>query len=178
MAQFQPTPQTGSEPPLDWPWYGIGFGAAVKRFFKKYATFSGRASRGEYWWYALFSAIIGVVFYAVLLAFALPAMTTASSGGTPRFGAGYYAISGLLSLWGLATLVPSLALAWRRLHDTGRSGWNYLFVLIPIAGPIILLVFFASQTTQSAEQYGPPTSQPAYGYGQQSYPPEQGYTGA
>ena len=35
-------------PPLDWPWYGIGFGAAVKRFFKKYATFSGRASRGEY----------------------------------------------------------------------------------------------------------------------------------
>ena len=50
MAQYQPTPQTGAEPPLEWPWYGIGFVAAVKRFFKKYATFNGRASRGEYWW--------------------------------------------------------------------------------------------------------------------------------
>ena len=67
----------------------------------------------------------------------------------------------------------SLALAWRRLHDTGRSGWYYLFGLIPVAGPIILLVFFASQTTPSAEQYGPPTSQPAYGYDQQTYPPAQ-----
>ena len=56
-----------SEPPLDWPYYGIGFGAAITRFFKKYATFTGRASRGEYWWYALFSAIITFVLYGIVL---------------------------------------------------------------------------------------------------------------
>lgn len=177
MAQYQPTPQTGAEPPLDWPWYGIGFGAAVKRFFKKYATFNGRASRGEYWWVTLFNLIVVAVLYAFMLPGIISATTAASTGGAPEFGAGYYVVTSLLSLWSLATLVPSIAVAVRRLHDTGRSGWFYLLGLIPLVGPIILIVFFASATTPSAEQYGPPSSQGGYGgYGQQTYPPAQGYT--
>lgn len=167
----------GGEPPIEWPWYGIGFGAAIRRFFQKYATFTGRASRGEYWWYALFSAIISLVFYAILMIMTFSATAAASSSGaTPQLGAGYYVVSGVLSLWGLATLVPSLAIGVRRLHDTGRSGWYLLLGLIPFVGGIILLVFFVSGTSPAAEQYGPPTSQPAFngGYGQ-SFPPAEGY---
>ncbi len=175
----------GGEPPLDWPYYGIGFGAAIKRYFKKYATFDGRASRGEYWWVALFNGILVVVFYAIFgIIVATTAGTSSSTGSTPQLGAGYYALSSISGLYSLATIVPSLALAWRRLHDTGRSGLNYLFVLIPLVGPIIMIVFFASQTTPNAEQYGPPRSQPGYGqlpqqpYGEQPYgqqPPQQPY---
>ena len=51
-------------PPLDWPHYGIGFLPAVKRAFQKYATFSGRASRSEFWWWVLANAIVGTVLYA------------------------------------------------------------------------------------------------------------------
>ena len=175
MAQHQPTPQTGTEPPLEWAWYGIGFGAAIKRFFKKYATFSGRASRGEYWWVTLFNFLVTAVLYAFVLPGTIAAATAASSaGGAPQLGAGYYVGNGLLSLWGLATLVPSIAVAVRRLHDTGRSGWFYLLGLIPLVGPIILIVFFASATKPEAERYGPPTNNA--GYGQQAYPPAQGYT--
>jgi uncharacterized membrane protein YhaH (DUF805 family) len=166
-----------NEPPLDWPYYGIGFGDAIKRFFKKYATFTGRASRGEYWWYALFSAIVTAVLYAIVLAMTLSATTAASaSGETPQLGAGYYLVSSLLSLWGLATLVPGLALTVRRLHDTGRSGWYILLGLIPFVGGIVVLVLLIGTTSPAAEQYGPPRSQyaaPGYGppgaYGQ-SYP--------
>lgn len=179
MSQYataSPQGSTPGEPPLDWPWYGIGFGAAIKRFFKKYATFSGRASRGEYWWVVLFQFIISAVLYAFTLPSLIAATTAASQGGTaPQLGAGYYVANGLLTLWSLATLVPSLAVAWRRLHDTGRSGWYYLLGLIPLVGPIILLVFFASATTPTAERYGPPQQSAGYGapvggYGQQGYP--------
>ena len=177
MAQYQSTPQTGAEPPLEWPWYGIGFGAAVKRFFKKYATFSGRASRGEYWWFALLNIVVFAVLYAFLVPGLISASTAASTGGTPQFGAGYYLISSLVSLWSLGTLVPSIAVAVRRLHDTGHSGWFYLLVLIPFVGAIILIIFFASATSLNAERYGPPTAQGSFGgYGQQTYPPAQGYS--
>jgi uncharacterized membrane protein YhaH (DUF805 family) len=166
MAQYAPVPQAGAEPPLDWPHYGIGFGAAFKRFFRKYATFSGRASRGEYWWVALVNGLV----YLVLVAVAgVSGDADVSDNGSMSPVAS--AISGIVGLYYLAVVVPSLALAWRRLHDTGRSGWSYLFVLIPLVGPIILLVFLASRTTASAEQYGPPLSQPGYGggYGQPTY---------
>lgn len=177
MAQYQPTPQTGAEPPLDWPWYGIGAVAAVKRFFKKYATFSGRASRGEYWWIALLNVVVFAVLYALLIPGLIAASTAASTGGTAQPGAGYYVITSLLGLWSLATLVPSIAVAVRRLHDTGHSGWFYLLGLIPFVGAIILIIFFASPTSPNAEQYGPPSAQGGFGgYGQETYPPAQGYT--
>ena len=161
---------TQTAPPLDHPWYGIGFGAAVKRFFTKYATFDGRASRGEFWWAYLFNVVIALVLYGIVIAGIVSASTAASvdpSGGrTPQFGAGTYVASSLLSLFFLGTIVPYLAVAVRRLHDTGRSGWSILFGLIPFVGGIILLVFFASATTPAAEQYGPPRSgQPGVGYG-------------
>lgn len=168
MAQYAPVPHAAAEPPLDQPHYGIGFGAAIKRYFTKYATFTGRASRGEYWWVALFNGVLVAIFYALFgIVVATMAGTASTSGSTPQLGPGYSALSSLFGLYWLATIVPSLALAWRRLHDTGRSGLNYLFVLIPLVGPIILIVFFASETTPSAERYGPPGSYAGHGgYGQ------------
>ena len=97
------------------------FGAAIRTCLAKYATFSGRASRPEYWWFVLFlflgQAAAGVIDAAV-------------------FGPGAPAAL-FAPLFGLATLLPSLAAGWRRMHDTGRSGL-YLFY------PVIVMIGIAS----------------------------------
>lgn len=173
MSTDQAGPQLSEAPPIDWPWYGIGFVPAVKRFFKKYATFVGRASRGEFWWAYLFTAVVDVVLYAIVIGGVVSAATASSgSGAAPRLGAGIYVASSLLGLFILATFIPYLAVTVRRLHDTGRSGFNVFLGFIPLVGGIILLIFLVSGTATAAEQYGPPTSQPstqgyaASGYGQ------------
>ena len=99
------------EPPLDKPYYGIGFGGAVARYFKKYATFAGRASRSEYWWVYLFTAIVTIVLTS------LGQVTAVAM------------VVGVVSIvWTLGTIIPNLAVAVRRLHDTNKSGW---LVLLP-----------------------------------------------
>ena len=112
------------EPPLWAPYYGISFVEAVKRFFKKYATFTGRASRSEYWWVYLFTLIVAVAFSI------LSAATDESA-----------VISALEGLWGLAIIVPNFALSIRRLHDQNKSGW---WLLLPyglyLLGAIIWLI--------------------------------------
>lgn len=113
-----------AEPPLWLPWYGISFPNAVKRFFTKYATFTGRASRGEYWWVILFTVLVAIVFSI------LNAATDSSA-----------LVTMLQSIWSLATLVPMLAVSVRRLHDTNRSGWWLLLVyVLEFVGLVILIV--------------------------------------
>jgi uncharacterized membrane protein YhaH (DUF805 family) len=107
---------------------------------RKYADFHGRARRSEYWFFALFTFIVGAV------GGILDAILGIRSG---TYGTG--PIQGILQL---ALLVPTLAVGVRRLHDTGRSGWWLLIGLIPIVGWIILLVFFV-QDSQPANQHGP-----------------------
>jgi uncharacterized membrane protein YhaH (DUF805 family) len=102
---------------------------------KNYAKFSGRARRTEYWMFMLFSLIISLV-----LAFIEGLL---GSGG----------VLGLL--YGLAVLVPSLAVSVRRLHDTGRSGWWLLIGLIPIVGVIVLIVFAVQDSNAGDNAYGP-----------------------
>ncbi|MER7901141.1 DUF805 domain-containing protein [Streptomyces sp. NPDC096046] len=101
---------------------------------KKYAVFSGRARRQEYWMFTLFSVIISVVL----------AIIDAVIGSN---------ILGLI--YSLAVLLPSLGVAVRRLHDTGRSGWWILIALIPLVGAIVLIVFLASEGKQEPNKYGP-----------------------
>src|SRR5215831_13935463 len=111
---------------------------------KNYVGFSGRAGRTEYWMYALFNFII----YAVL--FTLVLITNSS----------FFLI--LVFLYMLAVLVPSLAVAWRRMQDTGRNGLFILLGLIPFVGGIILLVFMLLPGTPGPNEFGPePSAVPA-----------------
>ncbi|HEY4269263.1 MAG TPA: DUF805 domain-containing protein [Galbitalea sp.] len=137
MTNYQPQ---STEVPLSAPYYGAPFGVAFSRFWKKYATFSGRASRAEYWWWALVEAIIGIVFEVVGLASGTIGAAPGANG-TMTLGPGFPIYVTITSLWGLATIVPTLALTWRRLHDTNRSGGFFFLSLIPFVGPIIVFVF-------------------------------------
>ncbi|MFE4835993.1 DUF805 domain-containing protein [Arthrobacter sp. NPDC056691] len=144
------------EPPLWAPYYGAPFPAAVKRFFKKYATFSGRASRSEYWWWALVSIIVSFV---LNIAISVGTAASSSSGlsSSPQLGPGATFGMILLVIWGLATIVPSIALTVRRLHDSNKSGWMALLGLIPFAGPIILLVFALLGPDPAGQRFDQPT---------------------
>ena len=96
------------------------FQESIQVCFKKYADFTGRASRSEYWWFMLFLFLV--------------------SAGTSMIS---QVVSGLFSL---ATLVPSLAAGARRLHDTNRSGWLQLLWIVPLIGWIIVIVFLVQES--------------------------------
>ena len=106
---------------------------------KKYAIFTGRARRKEYWYFALFNFLI-----ALVLGF-IDGML-----GLVVKDSGFGLLGGLYSL---AVFVPSLAVSVRRLHDTGRSGWWLLIGFIPILGALVLLFFLVSGTQPGQNQY-------------------------
>ena len=108
---------------------------------KKYADFSGRARRMEYWMFFLLNIAVSIV--ATILDGIL---------GMSGMIAGAYGPLTLIA--GLALLVPSIAAGVRRLHDGDRSGWWMLIVLVPIIGAIVLLVFFLLEGTRGSNQYG------------------------
>ncbi|MBI1285553.1 MAG: DUF805 domain-containing protein [Thiobacillus sp.] len=108
---------------------------------QKYAVFSGRARRKEYWMFFLFNVIISIILAVV------DRMTGMFSEAS---GVGVFE-----SIYGLAILLPSLAVAVRRLHDTDRSGWWLLIGLIPVIGAIVLLVFLVQDSKPGHNQYGP-----------------------
>jgi uncharacterized membrane protein YhaH (DUF805 family) len=106
---------------------------------RKYAVFTGRARRKEYWYYGLFAWIILGVLAAI--------------GRMWGTHGGY--IYGLFDLYLLATFIPNLAVGTRRLHDIDRSGWWLLLGLVPVVGGIILLIFALQDSQPGANQYGP-----------------------
>lgn len=95
------------------------FEESIKQCFRQYASFQGRASRSEYWWFVLFTLLGGAAASVIH--------------------------DKLATLFWLAVLLPSLAVSTRRLHDTQRSGWWQLVGLIPLIGMVILLVFMAQK---------------------------------
>jgi uncharacterized membrane protein YhaH (DUF805 family) len=107
---------------------------------KKYAVFSGRARRKEYWMFVLFTII-----------FAILAMIVDKLIGTTIKGLPYGAI---YIIYSLAVLLPCLAVGVRRLHDTGRSGWFLFINLIPFVGFIWLLVLMCLDGTPGENKYG------------------------
>ncbi len=98
------------------------------KVLKNYAVFNGRARRKEYWMFVLFNVIFAVVLTIIDL---ITGLYSKSAG-----------IGLFTGIYSLAVLVPTLAVSVRRLHDTNHSGWWYLIGLVPLAGAIILLVFF------------------------------------
>jgi uncharacterized membrane protein YhaH (DUF805 family) len=112
------------------------FSEAVKSGFDHYTTFSGRASRPAYWWWFLFSILVGIganIIDAII----------GSSG----------VISGLAAL---ALLLPGLSVSVRRFHDINRSGWWILIFIVTIVGFILWLVWFTREGDPGENQYGPP----------------------
>ena len=155
-----------SAPPLNWPHYGIGFGGAIVRGFKKYATFAGRASRSEYWWWTLFTTI---VFIGLTVPTAVIGIQTSPDGGdTPGLPAIPLII--LLVLFSLAVVVPTIAVTVRRLHDAGYSGWLFLLTLIPSVGWLILLVFAVLPPSPAGAKYDPAPAYPVDPYPTGPYP--------
>ncbi|MDZ4046600.1 MAG: DUF805 domain-containing protein [Rhodoglobus sp.] len=136
---------------LSQPLYGATFGQAVKRFFAKYATFSGRASRSEFWWVALFEILLNAVFVVLLIVVLL---TTGEQTETGVRGTGPEIV--VLVIWGivaLALIIPHIAITVRRLHDGNFSGWLYLLNLIPSVGSIIVLVLTLMPSNLEGSRY-------------------------
>ena len=94
------------------------FADSIRTCFAKYADFNGTASRSEFWWFQLFLVLVGA---------ALSLLSTT-----------------LASLFYLAILLPDLAVGARRLHDTGKSGWWQLLLIVPL-GVIVLIVFWVQE---------------------------------
>lgn len=108
---------------------------------KKYACFSGRARRQEYWLFFLFNLIASIIIGVI--AGVLVRVTNVT------------AFAFLGTIYNLAVLIPGFAVLFRRLHDTGRSGWWWLIALIPLIGWIVLLVFCCLDSQPGDNQYGP-----------------------
>lgn len=128
----------------------VGFGDAIKLFFKKYAQFRGAASRSEYWWAYLGVFLIELI-PTILIMVGIGTMAAGTTydeyGNVESTGSPALMVVGyiLLLVIGLAVLVPSLAITWRRLHDSGRSGAWYFICLVPVIGPIWLLVLLITE---------------------------------
>jgi len=108
----------------------MNFFEAIKTCFSKYVDFTGRASRAEYWWFALFVFVLAIVFTII----------------DPNRA----------FIFHLGVLLPQLAVGVRRLHDIDRSGWWLLIGLVPIIGSIVLIIWFCQRSDPNANEYGPP----------------------
>ena len=112
----------------------MGFGQAISSGFSNYVNFSGRACRSEYWYWILFIIIADIV------------------AGIIDYAIGIQVVTGL---FGLATLLPNLAVAIRRLHDLDRTGWWIFIGLIPLVGWIILIIWYCTRGTAGPNRFGP-----------------------
>ncbi|TRW50380.1 DUF805 domain-containing protein [Aliidiomarina halalkaliphila] len=109
--------------------------------FRKYTVFTGRSRRAEYWWFILINMII---------AFILGFIDGFSGTFNEQFGLGL-----LSGIYMLVILIPSIAVAIRRLHDTGRSGWWMLILFVPLIGGLVFLVFMLLPSEAGENKWGP-----------------------
>ena len=123
----------------------MSFPAAIRSVLTQYVGFTGRARRSEYWWFALFTVLVGLVGTG-------PDRVLGTTLGATSAGPGSIGVIGIIV--NLALLLPTLAVAVRRLHDTDRSGWWLLIGLVPIVGAIVLLVFFVMDSTPGTNRFG------------------------
>jgi uncharacterized membrane protein YhaH (DUF805 family) len=125
---------------------------------RKYAVFEGRARRREHWIFELTNSVIALVLFVLAI--------TLGKVGYPYF-------LSLPFLYIFATVIPSISSLIRRLHDTGRSGWWFWIGLIPLFGPISMLIFTLEDSQPGANRYGPnPKEQPTT---EATGNPEMGY---
>jgi uncharacterized membrane protein YhaH (DUF805 family) len=104
------------------------FPQAVQACFRKYIQFSGRSARSEYWYWVLFVVVAGAVCHLI------------------HQYLGY--------LFSLVTILPGIAVAARRLHDIGRSGWWQLLVFVPVIGWIVLIIWYCAKSQPGSNRFG------------------------
>ena len=120
----------------------VDFGTAVKLGFQRYVDFSGRSTRAEYWWWGLFTVVASLALF----------IADNLTGNSSTFGW----LGGLLdTLFTLATIIPSLALGVRRLHDINRTGWWLLLWFVLVIGWIVLIVWAIERGDEGPNKYGP-----------------------
>ena len=130
----------------------MDFSTAIRTCLTRYATFSGRAPRSEYWWFVLF-CILGS-----MVAGTIDGLVFASVGGNH----GRFEPVG--TIFALATVLPSISVGIRRLHDVGRSGWWWWLWMIPLIGWIVLMWWAVKRGETESNIYGPdPLGARAYG---------------
>ena len=117
----------------------MAFGEAIGSFFRNYANFDGRARRSEFWFAWLFVSLIS---FGIQLTSFYPSVEVG------LFGAVVYI------MWALAVLVPSLAVASRRLHDTDTSFGYYFLILVPLVGVILVIIKLATDGTPGPNRFG------------------------
>lgn len=134
----------------------MSLGESLTSVFNKYATFTGRARRSEYWWFT-------ICYYAIQLIFNFASfgMMAGVLSGEMSYNDPSYSLFMMASVViGLGLFLPSLAVTVRRLHDIGKSGWNILWAAIPLIGIIIILVWMCQDSDVVANKYG---DSPKYG---------------
>lgn len=136
----------------------MSFMDSIKTCFGKYATFKGRASRSEFWYFALF-IWVGVIVLSFVDSTVFGPREVVMMSATDSFADGMsfdmsWQPQPITALFMLATLLPNISVMVRRLHDTARSGWWYWIVLVPLIGFIVLLVFFVGKGTDGENEYG------------------------
>lgn len=121
----------------------MNFQDAVKNVLSNYATFGGRARRAEYWWWVLFMLLGNIAFGILDGAIFGRAMMGHMQGNGP-----------LTAVFSVLMLLPGLAVAARRLHDTDRSGWWLLLAFVPVIGVVVLLWWACTRGTQGPNRFG------------------------
>jgi len=144
LPQYAPQPGYGQQAyasPQGWvPSPSLGFGEAISSCFSQFATFRGRARRSEFWYFQLFAVLVSFVTGMIdFAAFPEEAMEGLSPAST---------------LASLVLFLPGLSVLVRRLHDTDRSGWNFWWLLIPLVGWIVVLVFVLQRGTDGPNRFG------------------------
>jgi uncharacterized membrane protein YhaH (DUF805 family) len=119
----------------------VSFGQSISYCFSNYANFNGRARRSEFWWFWLFVLITQIVVQSLV----------AVVVGTDSV---LYTL--LVFVLAVALAIPLYAAGSRRMHDTGKSGWLQLLILIPCVGIIIMIVLWAQAGNPAENQYGAP----------------------
>lgn len=139
-------------PPLDRPLYGATPVQALSRFWRNYAVFSGRASRSEYWWMALWGFVIACVL-------TVPAVTLGiATASDPSDGPGPGGVPFLIAilLFGLAAFVPAISISWRRMHDIDLPGPLWFIRLFPYIGDLVWIVLAALPSKPRGARYDLP----------------------
>jgi uncharacterized membrane protein YhaH (DUF805 family) len=139
------------------------FGQSIKHVFGNYATFQGRASRSEFWWWYLFTSIVSFVvfipaipWYNDLINSSMNQAGSAAMTMPPITGLAALGLA-LSTIWSLAILIPTISVAARRLHDTNKSGWLLLLWFLSCCfgiGAIILIILWILPSTPGPNRYG------------------------